>query len=45
MKWNDGIIVKIISGTTYLVKVGDNIVFEHVNCLRKSILNDIPQLI
>lgn len=39
-KWKEGLIMKVISGVTYLVKVEDKILYKHVNNLRKSYLEE-----
>lgn len=41
IKWKEGVIMKIISGVTYLVKVDDKILYKHVNNLRHSQLDNV----
>lgn len=40
VKWKEGVVMKIISGLTYLVKVEDKILYKHVNHIRKCMLNE-----
>ncbi|KAK9704550.1 hypothetical protein QE152_g27784 [Popillia japonica] len=42
-KWQKGVILKIISAVTYLVKSNDKIVYKHVNSLRKCSLRNENQ--
>nr|CAI5836808.1 unnamed protein product [Callosobruchus analis] len=39
-KWNVGEIVKCVSAITYLVKVDDQVMYKHVNSLRKNMCNE-----
>ncbi|VEN53985.1 unnamed protein product [Callosobruchus maculatus] len=39
-KWKVGEIVKCVSAITYLVKVDDQVMYKHVNSLRKNMCND-----
>ncbi|KAB0790646.1 hypothetical protein PPYR_14899 [Photinus pyralis] len=41
VKWKEGVVMKVVSGVTYLVKVEDKIMYKHVNSLRKSFLEEV----
>ncbi|KAB0800459.1 hypothetical protein PPYR_06199 [Photinus pyralis] len=41
VKWKEGVVMKVVSGVTYLVKVEDKVMYKHVNSLRKSFLEEV----